>query len=62
VPLWWIHDIRQIATEQKHRPERVEVATIPGQGYVTVRWIASGSGPFTVTVDSRKGGIAVGRS
>jgi hypothetical protein len=47
-----------IAQEQKHRPERLEVATIDGQGYVTLRWIVSGSGPFTVTVNSQKGGVA----
>ncbi len=51
-----------IATEQKHRPGRIEVETIPGQGYVTVRWLVSGSGPFTVTVDSQKGGTAEGKS
>jgi hypothetical protein len=24
-----------------------------------VRWIVKGSGPFTVTVDSQKGGVAI---
>lgn len=51
-----------LADEQRHNPERVSVKTIPGQGYVMVRWIAKGSGPFTVTVDSEKGGITSGRS
>jgi len=48
-----------LADEQKHRPERIAVPSIPGQGYVTVRWIVKGSGPFTVTVDSQKGGVAI---
>ena len=51
-----------LADEQPHRPERVAVKSIPGQGYVTVRSIATASGPFTVTVDREKGGIARGRS
>jgi len=45
-----------IAQEQKHRPERLEIETIPGMGAVYVRWIVEGKGPFTVTVDSEKGG------
>ena len=47
-----------LADEQKHRPDRVAVPTIPGQGYVKVRWVVRGGGPFKVTVDSEKGGIA----
>lgn len=49
--------LQDIAVEQKRRPERIEVESIPGMGTVTVRWIARGSGPFTVTVDSPKGGV-----
>jgi hypothetical protein len=49
-----------LADEQPHRAERIAVPTIPGQGYVTVRWIVKGNGPFTVTVDSQKGGVARG--
>jgi hypothetical protein len=49
-----------LADEQKHHPERIAVPTIPGQGYVTVRWITKGKGPFTVMVDSEKGGVVVG--
>jgi len=45
-----------IAQEQKHHPERLEIETIPGMGVVYVRWIVEGKGPFTVTVDSEKGG------
>ncbi|AXY73017.1 peptidase M14 [Paraflavitalea soli] len=46
-----------ITTEQKTNPGTIEVANIPGQGTVTVRWIVQGSGKYTITVDSRKGGI-----
>lgn len=49
--------LQDIAVEQKRRPERIDVESIPGMGTVTVRWIARGSGPFTVTVDSPKGGV-----
>jgi len=45
-----------IAQEQKHNPERLEIESIPGMGAVYVRWIVQGKGPFTVTVDSEKGG------
>ena len=48
----------QVATEQRVDPARIRVANIPGQGSVTVRWVVRGSGPFTVTADSPKGGIA----
>jgi hypothetical protein len=44
------------AQEQKRRPERIEVENIPGMGAVYLRWIAEGKGPFTVTIDSEKGG------
>lgn len=49
--------LQGIAVEQKRRPGRIDVESIPGMGTVTVRWIARGSGPFTVTVDSPKGGV-----
>lgn len=42
--------------EQKRNPRRINVASIPGKGAVTVRWIVEGNGPFTVAVDSQKGG------
>jgi hypothetical protein len=45
-----------IAQEQKHHPERIEVENIPGMGAVYVRWIVDGKGPFTVNIDSQKGG------
>jgi hypothetical protein len=45
-----------ITTEQKNDPSGIAVNNIPGLGTVTVRWIVQGSGKYTVTVDSRKGG------
>lgn len=41
----------------KRRPERVELNTIRGMGAERVQFIVAGSGPFTVTVDSAKGGL-----
>jgi len=49
--------LQNIAVEQKRQPARIEVESIPGMGTVTVRWIVRGSGPFTVTADSPKGGV-----
>jgi len=46
-----------ITREQKNNPQTIEVANIPGLGDITVRWIVEGSGKYTVTVDSRKGGM-----
>lgn len=45
-----------ITTEQKVNPETIRVNNIPGLSSVTVRWIVQGSGKYTVTVDSKKGG------
>jgi hypothetical protein len=39
------------------RPERVELETVPGMEAVRVQFILQGSGPFTVTVDSARGGL-----
>ena len=47
-----------LAQEQKHHPERLEVENIPGMNAVYVRWIVQGKGPFTVTIDSEKGGTS----
>jgi len=44
------------AHEQRLRPERLKVSNIPGLGAVHVRWLVEGSGPYTVTVTSVKGG------
>ena len=43
--------------EQKINPQKLAVATIPGNGKVTVRWIVKGNQKCTVTVDSAKGGV-----
>ena len=45
-----------ISAEQKNNPQTIEVQNIPGLNDITVRWIVQGSGKYTVTVDSRKGG------
>ncbi len=50
------------ATEQKLNPEKLLVSNVPGMGSVNVRWLVRGKGPFTVSVDSEKGGIASARS
>jgi hypothetical protein len=44
--------------EQKRNPARLEIANIPGNGSVVVKWVVRGAGPYTVTVDSEKGGTA----
>lgn len=44
------------AKEQKHRPQSLQIATIPGMGAAYVRWIVRGRGPFTITAESLKGG------
>lgn len=47
-----------IATvEQKSDPQTIEVDNIPGLGQVTVRWIIQGNAKYTISVDSRKGGL-----
>lgn len=46
---------------QASLPARVEVPVIPGHGAVNVVWVVQGSGPFTLTLDSQKGGRAVHR-
>ncbi len=43
--------------EQKSNPQTIEVDNIPGLGQVTVRWIIQGNAKYTVSVDSRKGGL-----
>jgi hypothetical protein len=42
----------------KRRPERVELESIAGMGEVTVQFVVSGRGPFTVRVESARGGVA----
>ena len=48
--------LQELAVEQEHRPGRVDVERIPGMGTVAVKWVVRGNGPFTVTVESAKGG------
>lgn len=48
-----------VGVEQRRNPARLEVPNIPGMGSVTVRWVVQGTGPFTISVDSVKGGIAL---
>ena len=43
--------------EQKSDPQTIEVDNIPGLGQVTVRWIIQGNAKYTISVDSRKGGL-----
>lgn len=45
-----------ITREQANNPQTIQVDNIPGLNDVTVRWIIQGSGRYTVTVDSKKGG------
>jgi len=49
-----------LTTEQKNNPQTIEVNSIPGLGAVTVKWIVQGGGKYTVSVDSKKGGVASG--
>lgn len=44
-------------TEQKVNPAKMRVNNIGGMSSVSVRWIVSGRGNYTITVDSAKGGI-----
>jgi hypothetical protein len=44
------------AAEQKHHPSTLRLKTIPSMGAAYVRWIVSGPGPYTVRVQSYKGG------
>jgi hypothetical protein len=46
------------ATEQQRDPATIKLRNIPGNGLVRVKWIVQGTGAFTVTVDSEKGGTA----
>ena len=46
-----------LTTEQRTNPATIALRNIPGLGVVKVRWIIQGSGKYTVTVDSKKGGV-----
>ncbi len=43
-------------TEQKRLPSVIRLSSVPSMGAMYVRWIVSGSGPYTVKVRSMKGG------
>ncbi|HKD37813.1 MAG TPA: hypothetical protein VKB78_13470, partial [Pirellulales bacterium] len=44
------------ASEQKRHPATVRLDTIPSMGAMYVRWTVEGRGPYTVKVQSYKGG------
>lgn len=46
-----------LSTEQKVNPAKMVVDNIPGNSTVILRWIVSGRGKYTITVDSAKGGL-----
>jgi hypothetical protein len=48
-----------LTSEQKNNPATIEVENISGMSTVTVRWIVSGAGKYSIKVDSRKGGVVV---
>jgi hypothetical protein len=48
----------QNAEEQEYHPEKVRISNIPGMGAVYVRWLVEGAGPYTINVQSVKGGSA----
>ncbi len=48
--------------EQKRRPTELRFDTIRGMHAAYARWIVQGAGPYTVTVRSTKGGVAVKKS
>lgn len=45
-----------LTTEQIYTPEQIEMDNIPGMSTVTVRWLVSGKGKYTIEVNSAKGG------
>jgi hypothetical protein len=46
----------ETAVEQKRHPSALRLNTIPSMGAAYVRWIVAGPGPYTVRVQSYKGG------
>lgn len=44
------------SVEQEQHPARIELRNIAGRDIERVKWVVRGSGPFTVTVTSTKGG------
>jgi hypothetical protein len=56
VGLWSNDSLFREATEQKQRPEKMRIPTVPSMSAVYVRWLVKGEGPYTVSVRSIKGG------
>jgi hypothetical protein len=52
-----INEDFNLTEEQSYQPETIRVKNIPGMGFVKVRWIVKGDGPFLVEVNSVKGGF-----
>ena len=50
------------SAEQPRNPARLELTNIPGNGTVMLKWIVRGNGPYTVAIDSEKGGAHTMRS
>ncbi|MBX3418492.1 MAG: hypothetical protein KF851_12880 [Pirellulaceae bacterium] len=46
------------ATVYEKDPQEVRLRNLPGRSLTYVRWIVSGSGPFSISVDTVKGGQA----
>lgn len=44
--------------EQRREPHEMRIPSVPGMGAVYVRWLIEGPGPYTVRVQSCKGGTA----
>jgi hypothetical protein len=44
------------AKEQERQPERMRIRNVPGMGAIYVRWLVESQGPWTVAVQSVKGG------
>jgi len=44
------------SVEQDRNPDRIELRNIAGRSYERVKWIVRGNGPFTVEIQSAKGG------
>ncbi len=48
--------LQNLATEQKHHPQRINIETIPGMGTVQLRWLVQSTLNGTLVVDSHRGG------
>ncbi len=50
---------QELGREQLHNAHKLIVDNIPGNGYVTVRWIVEGSPKYSIRVDSQRGGEVI---